>query len=183
MHLNIIFQQNVKSLSKLIARKGGMEDRPQNGMCFTKHLFSHMPFRGLCSISPYQNWRSCFHALVFDRHDVSPSADKWSLMIDAFSGNLDGFSLSSIIKSNLKEYEFYFTYLKIFMHWVRAWPWRMWNQEQSWSKKELHSEGVMVAIVGGFEFEIHKINCSCSAWDEENLHAGIVDAEFVTRSR
>ena len=127
----------------------------------------------------YQNWRSCFHALVFDRHDVSPSADKWSLMIDAFSDNFDGFSLSSIIKSNLKEYEFYFTYLKIFMHWVRAWPWRMWNQEQSWSKKELHSEGVMVAIVGGFEFEIHKINCSCSAWDEENLHAGIVDADKV----
>ena len=55
----------------------------------------------------------------------------------------------------------------------------MGNQEQSWSKKELHSEGVMVAIVGGFEFEIHQIDCPGRAANEEKLHDGVVEADEV----
>ena len=37
----------------------------------------------------------------------------------------------------------------------------------------------MVAIIGGFEFEIHKIDCSCSARNEEYLHASVVDAHEI----
>ena len=53
------------------------------------------------------------------------------------------------------------------------------SQEGGRSQEEFHSEGVVVAVIGGFEFEIHQIDGSSGAGDEEKLHDGVVDADEV----
>ena len=53
------------------------------------------------------------------------------------------------------------------------------SQEGGRSQEELHSEGVVVAIIGGFEFEIHQIDRAGGAADEEKLHDGVVETDEV----
>ena len=53
------------------------------------------------------------------------------------------------------------------------------SQEGGRGQEELHSEGVVVAIIGGFEFEIHQIDGPSGAADEEELHNGVVEADEV----
>merc|ERR1719278_737115 len=53
------------------------------------------------------------------------------------------------------------------------------SQEGGRGQEELHPEGVVVAIIGGFEFEIHQIDGPSGAADEEELHDGVVQADEV----
>ena len=53
------------------------------------------------------------------------------------------------------------------------------SQEHGRSQEELHSEGVVVTVVGGFELEIHQIDGPSRAADEEKLHDGVVETDEV----
>lgn len=47
------------------------------------------------------------------------------------------------------------------------------------NQEEFYSECVMIAVVGGLEFEQHEINGPVRGSDEEHLHNGVVDRDEV----
>jgi len=52
------------------------------------------------------------------------------------------------------------------------------NQRRG-NQEKLYSESVMIAVVGGFEFEQHEIDGPVRGSDEEDLHDGVVNRDEV----
>jgi len=53
------------------------------------------------------------------------------------------------------------------------------GEDSNRSEEEFHTEGVMIAIIGSFEFHEHQVDSASCAGDEENLHCCVVDANKV----
>ena len=53
------------------------------------------------------------------------------------------------------------------------------GQQGRGSNQKLHTEGVVITIVGSFKFEVHEIHGGSRTRDEEDLHDCVVDADEV----
>ena len=53
------------------------------------------------------------------------------------------------------------------------------GQESCGGQEKLHAEGVVIAVIGCLELEIHEVHGGGSAGDEEDLHGGVVQTDKV----
>lgn len=48
------------------------------------------------------------------------------------------------------------------------------GQASNWDNQELHPESVVVAIIGGLEFNVDQVNCGIGTCNIDELHGGVV---------
>lgn len=53
------------------------------------------------------------------------------------------------------------------------------RQSSHWNNQELHSEGIMVAVICSLELEVYQINSGHCGSNEDDLHDSVVNRDEV----